>query len=127
MNLRTFSAATFAQAMALVKTEMGGEAVILHTRTLQRRRWLGLRRREVVEITAGVGLNVASRSVRRPAPSDRRSGEPERGRAGDSQARRPAPAPARHGTVTPANPGKDFLETPAANRAMMMSISSEVR
>ena len=25
MNLRTFSAATFAQAMALVKTEMGGE------------------------------------------------------------------------------------------------------
>jgi flagellar biosynthesis protein FlhF len=29
--------------------------------------------------------------------------------------------------ATQANPGKDFLETPAANRAMMMSISSEVR
>ncbi|MDB5319391.1 MAG: Flagellar biosynthesis protein FlhF [Phycisphaerales bacterium] len=128
MNLRTFSAATFAQAMALVKTEMGGEAVILHTRTLQRRKWLGLRRREFVEITAGVGLNVTTRSVRRPAASDRRTGEPEKGRTGDSQARRPTPAPARHTTAAvPCNPGKDFLETPAANRAMMMSISSEVR
>src|SRR5258706_6143624 len=127
MNLRTFSAATFAQAMALVKTEMGGEAVILHTRTLQRRKWLGLRRRELVEMTAGVGLNVASRSVRRPAPSDRRSGEPEKGRTGDLHARRPTPTPARHAAAVPCNPGKDFLETPAANRAMMMSISSEVR
>jgi flagellar biosynthesis protein FlhF len=131
MNLRTFSAATFAQAMALVKTEMGGEAVILHTRTLQRRRWLGLRRREVVEITAGVGLNVTARPVRRPASSDRRNNEAERGRAVEIPARRPGPTPARPGSAAAAgtqpNPGKDFLETPAANRAMMMSISSEVR
>jgi flagellar biosynthesis protein FlhF len=131
MNLRTFSAATFAQAMALVKTEMGGEAVILHTRTLQRKRWLGLRRREVVEITAGVGLNVAARPVRRPAASDRRNGEAERGRAAETPMRRPGPTPARPATAAAAaaqvNPGKDFLETPAANRAMMMSISSEVR
>src|SRR6266581_7358945 len=66
MNLRTFSAPTFAQAMALVKTEMGVEAVILHTRTVQRRRWMGLRQRETVEITAGIGLNVQSRGIRRP-------------------------------------------------------------
>ena len=67
MNLRTFSAPTFAQAMALVKTEMGGEAVILHTRTVRGRRWLGLRKRETVEITAGVGLNVTARPVKKPA------------------------------------------------------------
>jgi len=131
MNLRTFSAATFAQAMALVKTEMGGEAVILHTRTLQRRRWLGLRRREIVEITAGVGLNVTARPVRRPAASDRRNSE-DRGRSMETPARRPGPTPGRPSgaaapAATQANPGKDFLETPAANRAMMMSISSEVR
>src|SRR3954463_15776814 len=67
MNLRTFSASSFAQAMALVKSEMGGDAVILHTRTVQKRRWMGLRKNEIVEITAGSGLNVPSRPVRRPA------------------------------------------------------------
>src|SRR5689334_10619603 len=67
MNLRTFSAPSFAQAMALVKNEMGGDAVILHTRTVQKRRWMGLRKNEIVEITAGSGLNVQSRPVRRPA------------------------------------------------------------
>src|SRR3954466_4557780 len=69
MNLRTFSAPSFAQAMALVKSEMGGDAVILHTRTVQKRRWMGLRKNEIVEITAGNGLNVPSRPVRRPATS----------------------------------------------------------
>src|SRR4051812_41285002 len=108
MNLRTFSAATFAQAMALVKTEMGGEAVILHTRTLQRRRWLGLRRREVVEITAGVGLNVTARPVRRPAASDRRNSETERGRAAETPARRPGQTAGRPASAAAqANPGKD--------------------
>src|SRR3982751_5142856 len=67
MNLRTFSAPSFAQAMALVKSEMGGDAVILHTRTVQKKRWMGLRKNEIVEITAGSGLNVQSRPVRRPA------------------------------------------------------------
>src|SRR5436190_11506914 len=117
MNLRTFSAPTFAQAIALVKTELGGEAVILHTRTLQRRRWLGLRRREIVEITAGVGLNVTARPVRRPAGSDRRNNETERARTGEMPARRPGPAPMRPASAAgaaqanQANPGKDFLET----------------
>src|SRR5260221_3292229 len=68
MQLRTFSASSMAEALVQVKREMGGDAVILHTRTYHRRRWLGLRRVEVVEITAGNGLNVArgSRSRQRP-------------------------------------------------------------
>jgi flagellar biosynthesis protein FlhF len=121
MNLRTFSAPTFAAAMALVKSEMGREAVILHTRTLHRRKWLGLRKRESVEITAGNGLNLASRGVRRPAggaaaaAQATQMAQPNRARI--------APEPAARS----ANPGRDLLETPAANRAMMMSISTEVR
>src|SRR5437764_1644713 len=71
MQLRTFSASTMAEALVQVKREMGGDAVILHTRTYSRRRWLGLRRVEVVEITAGNGLNVSrgSRARQRPSPA----------------------------------------------------------
>src|SRR5438067_10059470 len=67
MQLRTFSASTMAEALGQVKNAMGGDAVILHTRTYHRRRWLGLRRVEVVEITAGNGLNVGGRAGR-PRP-----------------------------------------------------------
>ena len=130
MNLRTFSAPTFAAAMALVKGEMGGDAVILHTRKVRVRRWMGLRTREVVEITAGSGLNVASRGIRRPQP-----GQPQQGGQA-AQSNRPRmsresiqsrAASQQQQRQQPAAPGKDFLETPAANRAMMMAISSEVR
>ena len=68
MQLKTFSAATMAEALVQVKSEMGGDAVILHTRTYQRRRWLGLRRVEVVEITAGNGLNLPRGARPRPRP-----------------------------------------------------------
>src|SRR4051812_23719275 len=107
MNLKTFSAPNFAAAMALVKTEMGTDAVILHTRTLHRRYCLGLRKATVVEITAGSGLNVASRGIRRdrgpggasqhtkPKPTQPQAAQPQ-------QQQRPAPL---------ASPGKDLLET----------------
>ena len=66
MHLRTFSAGTMAEALYQVKSAMGTDAVILHTRTYFRRRWLGLRRVEVVEITAGAGLQNARKDARRP-------------------------------------------------------------
>src|SRR5260370_28753480 len=65
MQLRTFTASTMAEALVQVKKEMGGEAVILHTRTYHRRRWLGLRRVEVAEITAGNGLHLSRRGTSR--------------------------------------------------------------
>src|SRR5829696_9075392 len=61
MNLQTFKASTMAEALGQVKTTMGHDAVILHTRTYHTRHWLGLRRREIVEITAGRGMNVGQR------------------------------------------------------------------
>src|SRR5437879_6367936 len=64
MQLRTFAASTMAEALVQVKNELGGDAVILHTRTFHRRRWLGLRKVEVVEITAGHGLAMARRQTR---------------------------------------------------------------
>src|SRR5688500_20326068 len=61
MNLQTFKASTMAEALGQVKTSMGHDAVILHTRTYHTRHWLGLKRREIVEITAGRGMNVGQR------------------------------------------------------------------
>src|SRR3954470_17518394 len=58
MNLQTFRAPTMAEALGQVKNVMGQDAVILHTRTFSTRQWLGLRKREIVEITARRGLNV---------------------------------------------------------------------
>ncbi len=59
MKLETFRGKTMAEALQQVKSAFGQEAVILHTRTLQTRYWLGLRRQELFEITAGRGLHVA--------------------------------------------------------------------
>jgi flagellar biosynthesis GTPase FlhF len=67
MNLQTFKAPTMAEALTQVKREMWVDAVILHTRTFQTRYWLGLRRREMVEITAGKGLNIGAGRRRPPA------------------------------------------------------------
>ena len=52
MDFRTFQANTMSAALAEVKHEMGPAAVILHTRSFYKNRWLGLRKREIFEITA---------------------------------------------------------------------------
>ena len=67
MNLQTFKAATMAEALSQVKATIGPDALILHTRTYQQRYWLGLRRKEIVEITAGKGSNLRPRQSR-PQP-----------------------------------------------------------
>jgi flagellar biosynthesis protein FlhF len=65
------------ECLGEVKRVMGPDAVILHSRTLAIKRFLGLRRREIVEITAGRGLNGGPRGPRQnriqhaPAPQTR--------------------------------------------------------
>jgi flagellar biosynthesis protein FlhF len=55
-------------ALDLVRQEMGGEAIILHTRQISKRRFLPWRKpAEVVEITAGLGVNVPDRAPKSPA------------------------------------------------------------
>jgi flagellar biosynthesis protein FlhF len=112
MNLQTFKAATMADALTQVKTAMGGDAVILHTRTFWTRYWLGLRRREMVEITAGKGFNIVRPRKPQPAPV---AVKPVNGIA----------AYAQH-AANPVQNGKALLETPAANSAIIRGLTEDV-
>src|SRR4051812_35343055 len=113
MNLQTFKAATMGEALTQVKSVMGIDAVILHTRTFQIRQWWGLRRREMVEITAGKGINIGARNVRRPAP------QPTTPSAGTYS--RVAPAPRN-----PVEGGRQLLDTPGAQSVALLSLTQEM-
>jgi flagellar biosynthesis protein FlhF len=66
-DVRTFRAATMREALDLVRDELGADAVILHTRQVERRRFLPWRKPlEEVEITASLTLDVAPREARKP-------------------------------------------------------------
>jgi flagellar biosynthesis protein FlhF len=66
-DVRTFRAATMREALDLVRDELGADAVILHTRQVERRRFLPWRRPlEEVEITASLTLDVGPREPRKP-------------------------------------------------------------
>ncbi|MDB5355879.1 MAG: flagellar GTP-binding protein [Phycisphaerales bacterium] len=101
------------EALTQVKSVMGSDAIILHTRTIQTRRWLGLRRREMVEITAGKGLNIGARSPRRPPAAEQRPPAAAYSRAGA------APRNAVEGS-------RQIMETPAANSAAILCLTQEM-
>src|SRR3954464_15886326 len=121
MNLQTFRATTMAEALTQVKSHMGSDAVILHTRTFHTRYFLGLRRREMVEITAGKGLNLPDRHSRRQIPSrQQNSSGPAAYRAASNQAAQlVAPRNAVEGS-------RVFMETPAASSAAILGVSQEL-
>ena len=77
MNLKTFSAESMAQALALVKRDLGSDAVVLHTRSYKRGGLLGIGTRTVVEVTAGKGSEVA-RARRRTGTPSRAASLPKR-------------------------------------------------
>jgi flagellar biosynthesis protein FlhF len=52
MQLKTYQARTMTDALARVKTDLGGGAMILHTRSVKRGGWFGLGARTYIEITA---------------------------------------------------------------------------
>jgi flagellar biosynthesis protein FlhF len=58
-----------AQALALVKRDLGSDAVVLHTRSYKRGGLLGFGTRTVVEVTAGKGSEVGRARRRNAAPS----------------------------------------------------------
>ena len=59
-DIRTYRAATIHQALQMVEEELGRDAVILHTRQIEQRRWLPWQStQEEVEVTAGIGWTVA--------------------------------------------------------------------
>ena len=79
-----------AEALAFVKTDLGADAVILHTRTFERGGFFGIGRKSVVEITAARAKDMPQKdAAKRPDPraAARGSAQPERTasseRAGD--------------------------------------------
>ena len=70
-EVRTFRAASMQEALDIVRREMGGDAVILHTRQFSQRRFLPWAKPvEQVEITAGLGINIRTPAAR-PATAKR--------------------------------------------------------
>jgi flagellar biosynthesis protein FlhF len=122
-----------AEALTQVKSAMGSDAIILHTRTLQTRAWMGLRRKELVEITAGKDLKIGPRPgrgrVSAAAGSNGNGGAAKEGRAA-----LPSGAYSRNGNgaVMPAAPrnavegSRQVMETPGATNAAMLTISQEM-
>lgn len=98
-----------ADCLTLVKSELGTSAVILHTRKVERRRWLGLRRIEFVEITAGKGMNVPERKTRvAPMPA------------------KPQAKTAQLVAAQVSAPGKDLLGGSAAGTIATIALRSEI-
>lgn len=113
-----------ADALQQVKASMGHDAVILHTRTVQRRQWLGLRRREIVEITAGAGLNVRGPGPRRPAT--RVQPQTTLARSDSRFDTRPEPGLAPRQADNYIERSRQFMETPAVQTVVMRELSQEV-
>jgi flagellar biosynthesis protein FlhF len=109
---------------------MGGDAVILHTRTFQTRYWLGLRRREVVEITAGKGFNI-ERGRRQQQAAKPAEPRPANGLAAYSRHASPASSRIRPDNfdVPPRNVlegSRAIMETPAANNAVLLGLTNDM-
>jgi flagellar biosynthesis protein FlhF len=90
MNSKTYRAGTMKEALAQVRRDLGGDAIILATREVRRRRLFGLGMRELIEVTV----------------SKDATGTPP----GDAPAWEPAPAPA------PAPASASVLSVPMPSR-----------
>ena len=104
-----------ADALVQVKSALGTDAVILHTRTYSRRRWLGVRKQEVVEITAGKGLGAAARSSRRSIPAKTSTA------ASHDRSEQPVAAASLGGTQA-----QQLMQTPAVANAAILGLSQDV-
>ena len=69
MKLKTYQAWTMAEALAFVKTDLGADAVIVHTRTFERGGFFGIGRRAVVAITAARAVDMPKTDNRSDAKS----------------------------------------------------------
>lgn len=104
MKLKTYQAWTMGEALAFVKTDLGADAVILHTRTFERGGFFGIGKRSVVEITAARAQDMPRIEVR------------GRGAGAGGQAAATAGA-AGAGNASSAGRSGDALRMSAATRA----------
>ncbi len=87
MRIKVFKAADLKEAMAMVKDELGRDAVILHTKRYKQGGFLGYKSKEVVEVTAAVDdtprrprvkLPAMPRMPRQPAPREPEPPKPQK-------------------------------------------------
>ncbi|MEM7626423.1 MAG: flagellar biosynthesis protein FlhF [Planctomycetota bacterium] len=71
MNIRTFTARTMAEALAVARKEIGPNAVVLHTKHAKRGGLLGLVTKPLVEVTAADGRDLGRQRGRQAAASPR--------------------------------------------------------
>jgi len=71
MLMKTFTAKSMPEVLALVKQTYGSNGVILHTRSYKKGGLLGMGGRQVVEVTATDGRQLAKKYQRKPDPSAR--------------------------------------------------------
>ncbi len=122
-----------ADALKQVKTAMGHDAVILHTRSYHSRKWLGLGKRQMVEITAGAGLNVGPRRTRATStPVHTHAGELARRQQANTHLvtelhrRQVTQAEGYLGMGVPNIPGRDLLQSPAVGPILIRELTGEV-
>lgn len=76
-DVRTFKAPTINEALQLVREELGGEAVILHTKQVEHRRRLPWTKpRQEVQVTAGLNLNIQTANTSQVAQPSAITAEP---------------------------------------------------
>jgi flagellar biosynthesis protein FlhF len=94
-DIRTFRAATMQEALDIVRRELGGDAVILHTRELPQPRFFRWRKsKERIEVTAGSGVNIAPpRRIEAPAARSQAARTPPAQATGRTPASELAPPP----------------------------------
>ncbi len=128
MDTRTFRAPTMEAAARQVRTELGMNAMILGTRTIQKKQWLGFRTSEEVEITAAPSLA----RQRRPAAA---APQPSAGLGLRGPVARQVPAPQMTALPRPTayaaaaqeavNP-RALLQTPVAQQAAYLGLQQEM-
>ena len=112
-DVRTYRAATIHEALRMIETDLGRDAVILHTRQIEQRGWLPWQKaQEQVEVTAGIGWTVANTATATlppaisPAPFDSTDSAPLHESPGSPLEQAP------RSSIPPAGPAASFTQMP---------------
>lgn len=87
MSFKTYRAGTMKEALAQVRRDLGGNAVILNTREVRRRRLFGLGVRELIEVTASGDAAPAVTMPKTPSAAGAASPPPLHAQFGEQLSR----------------------------------------
>ena len=125
IEMRKFVAPTMQECITQVKNELGTAAMILSTRKVQARRFLGLLKSEHFEITAGRGLRAVPPRARPGVTQQARGLMEAAGQVGLHGLASTSRPDAAHVSAAAA-PSRDLLNTPAAASAAYLGVTQEI-